>query len=52
LRTLSESCEKATVLCSPLDLFDTCTQFEVRSFVEDQLARIKMKEFAEEAVGQ
>ena len=31
-----------------MDLFDTCTRFEIRSFVEDQLARIKMKEFAEE----
>jgi lipoprotein NlpI len=30
-----------------MDLFDTCARFEIRGFVEDQLARIKMKELAE-----
>ena len=29
-----------------IDLFDTCTRFEIHSFVEDQLARIKLKELA------
>ena len=28
------------------DLFDTCTRFDIRSFVEDELARIKLKEWA------
>ncbi len=32
---------------SAMDLFDACTRFEIRGFVEDQLARIKMKELAE-----
>lgn len=30
-----------------MDLFDTCTRFEIRGFVEDQLARIKLKELSE-----
>jgi tetratricopeptide (TPR) repeat protein len=29
-----------------MDLFDTCTRFEIRGFIEDQLARIKLKELA------
>jgi tetratricopeptide (TPR) repeat protein len=29
-----------------MDLFDTCTRFEIRGFVEDQLARIKLRELA------
>jgi hypothetical protein len=27
-----------------MDLFDMCTRFEIRGFVEDQLARTQMKE--------
>ena|GEM_PF-4227708 len=34
-----------------MDLFDTCTRFEIRGFVEDQLARIKLKELATTADG-
>jgi hypothetical protein len=30
-----------------MDLFDTCTRFEIHGFVEDELARIKLKELAE-----
>ena len=30
-----------------MDLFDTCTRLEIRSFVEDQLARVKPKELGE-----
>jgi len=33
-------------------LFDTCTRFEIRGFVEDQLARIQMKELTEKPDGQ
>lgn len=33
---------------SARDLFDTCTRFEIRSFVEDELARIKIKELSAE----
>jgi lipoprotein NlpI len=35
-----------------MDLFDTCTRFEIRGFVEDQLARIQMKELTEKPDGQ
>jgi lipoprotein NlpI len=35
-----------------MDLFDTCTRFEIRGFVEDQLARIQMKELREKPDGQ
>ena len=30
-----------------MDFFDTCTRFEIHSFVEDALAHIKLKEWAE-----
>jgi hypothetical protein len=30
-----------------MDFFDTCTRFEIHSFVEDELAHIKLKELAE-----
>jgi tetratricopeptide (TPR) repeat protein len=33
-------------------LFDTCTRFEIRGFVEDQLARIQMKELTEKPDGE
>ena len=35
-----------------MDLFDTCTRFEIRGFVEHQLARIQMKELTEKPDGQ
>jgi hypothetical protein len=35
-----------------MDLFDTCTRFEIRGFVEDQLARIQMKELTEKPDGE
>jgi hypothetical protein len=35
-----------------MDLFDTCTRFEIRGFVEDELARFQLKELTEKPDGQ
>ena len=34
------------------DLFDTCTRFGIHGFVEDQLAQIKLKELAQQPIGE